>query len=404
MRKNLLLTALGLAALCSASGVAAQTGQTAGRPDLPRLAKRIATTSAGIKPGDVVVIAGGKHTISLMEALAIEAQKAGGMVTMFLSSDSVTRSSYRDVPEEYLSNKPAFFAEWVRSIDVWIGLPGEEDLESLLAGIPEARVAKAAEAAQMLNRAVNESGVRAVFLGYPSRATAAVNGLPYDRFERLHWAAVGADYEAIGRQGRTVQAALRGAKQVRVTSPAGTDVSFSIGDRAVHVNDGIIDEEEAKGAVLLSRFASLPGGEVLVAPVESSANGRVVVARNRCKGAALTDVSFELKAGKMGNLKAGKGGECLRQDLGAYSGPKDVFASLHIGLNPAVQVIERGADYRPSEAAGMVYLGVGANEMLGGSNQTQGGYYFPIVGATVVADGKVVVRDGRLVGRAAAER
>lgn len=43
--------------------------------DFAELGKRIATTCAGIKPGDVVVIYGGKHTIDLMEAIAIEAQK-----------------------------------------------------------------------------------------------------------------------------------------------------------------------------------------------------------------------------------------------------------------------------------------------------------------------------------------
>lgn len=396
--------ALALLLLCAGS-LPAQSPSAAERPDLPRLARRIAHTAAGVRPGDVVVVFGGKHTIPLMEALAIEAQKAGGMVTMFLASDSVTRSSYRDVPEQYLSNQPEYFAQWVRTIDVWIGLPGEEDFESLLAGIPAERVAKVAEAAQMLNRAVNESGVRAVFVGYPSRELATINRIPYERLERMHWASVGADYEAIGRQGRLIQRALENAREVRVTSPQGTDVTFSIGDRRVHVNDGVVSEEEARGPVLLARFASLPGGEVLVAPVESSGKGRVVVPRNRCKGAPLTGVSFELAAGKMRSLEAAAGGDCLRRELAAYSGPKDVLGWLSIGLNPASEVIEEGADYRPSVAAGMVYLGVGGNEMLGGENRTQGSYYFPIVGATVVADGKVLVRDGRLaVGTTAAQR
>jgi hypothetical protein len=44
----------------------------------------------------------------------------------------------------------------------------------------------------------------------------------------------------------------------------------------------------------------------------------------------------------------------------------------------------------------MVYLALGAKEMFGGENRTSGWYYFRIVVATVVADGKVLVRDGRL--------
>ena len=85
--------------------------------------------------------------------------------------------------------------------------------------------------------------------------------------------------------------------------------------------------------------------------------------------------------------------------MAAYSGPKDMFGSFSIGLNPALKVIEDGGDYRPSDAAGMIYVGIGDNQMLGGSNkvQGQGGYGFPIVKATVAIDGKVVVKDGQLV-------
>jgi aminopeptidase len=393
-----------LLGLCLIVGPGAAQSNPSARPALSVLAHRIAVTSARIKPGDVVVVAGGKHTIALMEAIAIEAQKAGGLTNLFLASDSVTRSYYRDVPEDYLALAPAYFGEWVRSIDVWIALPGEEDFPSLLAGIPEKRVAKAMEAGQMLNETINQSGVRVVFVGYPSAGAAKVSRLPYSTLERLHWAGVAADYETIAAKGRALQSALKSAREVRVTAPGGTDVTFTIGERPVHLNDGIVTEEDAKGAVLMARFASLPGGELLVAPLERSASGKVSVPRHTCKGSPLTDVSFELRGGQVRNLRAGQGSACLSQDLAAFGEMAKVFGSLVIGLNPALQVIENGADFRPSPAAGMVTLGIGANEWLGGANKTQGGFQFPIVGATVVADGKVLVRDGSVVTSLAAEQ
>jgi leucyl aminopeptidase (aminopeptidase T) len=371
-------------------------------PDLTALAHRIAVTSAGIKPGDVVVVAGGKHTIPLMEAIAIEAQKAGGMTNLFLSSDSVTRSYYRDVPEEHLALTPTFFGDWVRTIDVWIGLPGEEDFPSLLAGIPEKRVAKAMEAGQVLNEIINRSGVRVVFVGYPSAGAAKASRMPYETLEQQHWAGVAADYKAIAARGAALQGVLKSAREVRVTAPSGTDVTFTIGERPVFLNDGIVTEEDAKGTVLLARFASLPGGEILVAPPERSASGKVVVPRHRCKDSPLRNVAFELDRGQVRNLQAGQGGECLKRDLDAFGEPAMVFGSFTLGLNPALQVIENGADFRPSAAAGLVTLAIGANEWLGGANKTQGGFQFPIVGATVIADGKVLVREGRLVTSVAA--
>jgi leucyl aminopeptidase (aminopeptidase T) len=389
--------------LCWVAGTVSAQSSGSARPDLAALAHRIAITSAGVKAGDVVVVAGGKHTIPLMEAIAIEAQKAGGMINLFLSSDSVTRSYYRDVAEDHLAQAPTFFGDWVRTIDVWIGLPGEEDFPSLLAGIPESRVAKAMEAGQMLNEVINRSGVRFVYVGYPSPGAAKASRMPYETLERQHWAGVGADYGAIAARGRALKALLDGAREVRVTAPGGTDLTFAVGDRAVLVNDGIVTEEDAKGAVLLARFASLPGGEILIAPPERSAKGKVVVPRHRCKDTPLTEVSFELDRGRVRNLRASQGAGCLKRDLDAFGEAAMVFGTFAIGLNPDLQVIENGADFRPSAAAGLVTLGIGANEWLGGANKTQGGFHFPIVGATVIADGKVLVREGRIVTAVATE-
>src|SRR5262245_7886198 len=150
-----------------------------GRVSFTALAHRIVTSSAGVKPGEVVVIAGGKHTIAFMEAIAIEVQKAGGFPNMLLSSDSVTRSFYRDVPEEYLGLRPEYFGAWVRAANVWIGLPNEESFSALIKGVPESRVAKAADAGQFLNQVVNESGIRVVFVGFPSAEEAAVQRVPF---------------------------------------------------------------------------------------------------------------------------------------------------------------------------------------------------------------------------------
>ena len=363
----------------------------------PELARRIVNVSASVNPGDVVVVAGGKHTIELMEALAIEVQKAGGMANMLLNSDRVLHSLFADVPEKYLEQEPAYFAEWLKQIDVWIGLPGVENPKATFGDIPESRFAKAAKAGQLITNMLNESGVRVAVLGYPTEALAAVNELDFSFFEKMHWKAVNADYKRIAEFGNKIREILQGAKRVRVTSAKGTDLTFSVGDRPIFVDDGIVTEEEAKGDMILTRFTSLPGGSVFLAPIESSANGRVVVPRDRCRFEPMTGISFEFKNGKMQNFQAKKGAECFEETMAPYTGPKDMFASFSIGLNPALEVIERDGDYRPSDSAGMVYIGVGDNQLLGGENKTQGGYNCPIVGATVEVDGKVIVKDGALV-------
>jgi leucyl aminopeptidase (aminopeptidase T) len=388
-------------AICAALslGVFAGSAAKAQEMNYGELASRIVKTSANVKPGDVVVVSGGKHNIALMEALAIEAAKRGGMVTMFLDSDKVERAFYTKVPEQYLEQPPTYFAEWVKHMNVFIGLPGVEDPKAVYGDVPQERFAKASKAGQVITDVLNASGVRLVSIGYPTQSNAAVNQLDFATYQKLFWDAVGADYQRISQDGNKLKQMLQGAKTVRVTSPSGTDLTFSVGDRPIFVDDGIVTEEKAKSKYIATRFASLPGGSIFLAPIETSAKGKVVVPRERCQFKPLTGVSFAFTQGHLENFKAESGGQCYAEAMAPYTGPKDMFASFEIGLNPAAKVMENPGDYRPDNAAGLVYISVGDNQLLGGSNKVKGGggFSFPIVNATVTIDGKTVVQDGKLI-------
>ena len=362
------------------------------------LAARIIHTSAGIKPGDVVVISAGKHDLPVMEELAIQAAKAGGFVTMMMDSDRFERAFYTEVPEKYLEQPPTFFVEWLKHMNVFISLPGVENPKAIFGDVPQDRFAKANKAGQIVTDALNASGVRVLSLGYPSASDAAVNQLDLTTYQKAFWDAVGADYGRISADGNRLKRILQEGKTVRVTSPSGTDFTFELGNRPIFVDDGIMTPEKARSQWVLSRVVSLPGGSVFLAPMETAANGKVVIPRDRCQYKPLLGQSFTFKAGHLENYKAEQGGELFEQTMAPYSGPKDVFASIGIGLNPAAKVIEGPGDYRPSYAAGLVTIGIGDNQLMGGHNKVEGGggYNFPIVNATVTIDGKTVVRDGKL--------
>ena len=54
-----------------------------------QIAKQIVNTSAGVKPGDAVVITGGQHTMPLMEAVVVEVARADGQPSMLVNTDKV---------------------------------------------------------------------------------------------------------------------------------------------------------------------------------------------------------------------------------------------------------------------------------------------------------------------------
>ena len=383
-------------ALAQAPAAVASTSR-----DHTALARRIVTSTANIKPGEIVVIEGGAHALPLMEALVIEARMVGARTALVLTSDRIERETWTRSPEQYLTQKTPLFAEWIKTVNVYIGLPPVED-PTLFDSLPPARVAAVSKAYADLPTLLNAASLRGVFLPYPSRREAERLKLDSATYATMQWNALAADYGQIAQRARSLAALLGSAKTVRVTTPDGTDFTFSPEGRKIFREDGVVTAEDAKSGAIMERTESLPGGMVSLAPIETSANGRVVVARDVCRGQPLTGVTFELKQGHMQNLKATPGAACITSLLAPYEGPKDRFGVFAIGLNPALSAVEtNGAEYRPWSAAGMVSFALGANEFQGGANKTAGGYGFSLTRATVTVDGQVIVRDGRLVPQTA---
>lgn len=388
------------AVLCACAVMMALAGSqgTATAQEDAKLATQIAKVSASVQPGDVVVVFGGAHTLPQMEAIAIEAQKAGGLVNMMINTDRVARAYWTEVADEHLKLVPRYWDSWLDEVDVWIGLPVIEDPPSVFGDIPQERFALGAAGNQMFNDILNSTPLRGMFIAYPTRTDAQQNGLSFESYAKMQWAAITADYAAIAGTGKALAARLRGAKEVKITSPAGTELTFSMGERPIFVDDGIVTPEDAKSKLFIERWTTLPGGQVFAAVNETSGKGKVVVPTTRCQFKAMTDVSFRVAKGDIKAFKAAQNAACYEEAVAPYEGPATRLGSFSIGLNPNLKVMEDAeADYRPSNAAGMVWINFGDNQLLGGQNKTTGGFGFPVTNATVAVDGKVVVRDGNLV-------
>jgi len=154
------------AALLAAPPARAEEGKYA------KLAHNVITSTAQVKPGEVVLISGGKHTTPLLEELAIETFKAGGLPVISLDSDRIERAVGFDVKADYLSQEWKFYGEWLKTTDVLINLPNIED-PALFARIPADRQAKLGAAGAVITEALNKSHVRSINLAFPSRQEAA---------------------------------------------------------------------------------------------------------------------------------------------------------------------------------------------------------------------------------------
>ena len=388
----------GSASTVSSSGAAVAEGGDADQ--IRQLAEQVVGRGLRIRRGDVVMIAGGTHTIPTMEALGTETAKAGGLSSLLLYSERILRAELRDIPEEHLSQPISYFADWLRSTTVYIGLPGQADPKATFGDVPESRLAKWSARGAAVYEMLNQSDLRGTYIDYPSPGAAAAVGMEPDAFTRMQLAAIGTDPDAMARAGQALDGAFRNAKAVRITAPGGTDLRLELAGRPGIVDAGKLTEGAESEKLFAKRWFVLPGGSFGVAPRETSATGVLVVPRDQCKFKPVRDARYEFAGGTLKSVSAKDGEACIREQLAAYGPAIKRVGSLAIGLNPELKVVEDGGDYRPYNAAGLVGVVLGDNTLMGGSNKVDGavGIGIPVTSATVEVDGRVVVRDGKLAG------
>ena len=191
---------------------------------------------------------------------------------------------------------------------------------------------------------------------------------------------------------------------VRVRTPAGTDVSFRVGERPFNRQDGDASPERVSQArVRVDREIELPAGVVRVAPVEESVGGRIVIAQARFGDAVARGIRLEIERGRVTRVEAAENLPAVEAALAAGGAAARRFREFGLGCNPKLRAPagSRALAYY-GYGAGVVRLSLGDNSELAGA--VTGGFvrWFFFPDATVTAGGRDLVRDGRLMDSAAA--
>jgi leucyl aminopeptidase (aminopeptidase T) len=381
-----------------------RTSRSVGSP-MAAAAQRLETMapnlveSARIKPGQLVAIHGGPAMVSAMEAMAVAVQKQGGYPVLLLDSPKASHSYFADVPEQYLGHTPRAWQDFQASgVDVDFQLPVFENFLQTVSDVPAERQGKVAAAftagQSELTARQNRNHTRRLNIVSPPNASDAEQAhVDLPRYVRLYNEGLDADYRAIAEKGRRIQAALRGARRVRITSPEGTDLSFAVGNRPVVLDAGM--SPPGTTGLLAERTAQLPGGAIRLAPVETSVTGTIHAPSDNCDHPVKDEV-IDVRAGMPTSVRAKTDEACVKAAVQRAGR----FGWVEIGLNPALQVKDPGANLVATLldlGAGAVTVNFGTNQELGGANKTaSGGWFIVLPGATIEADGKVVVRNGEL--------
>ena len=196
-------------------------------------------------------------------------------------------------------------------------------------------------------------------------------------------------------------------REVRVTSKAGTDFSYSCGEFPVMSQYGMADEP--------GRFDHWGVGLVHTFPNEGSARGRVVIQPGDiiilpyCRYVQDT-IEVQVENGFVVDIQGGVDAKLMRywfNDGKDKSDRHDMAAISHLGwgLNPQCRwdsLALNGDDPDRANGAARAFAGnflfsTGPNSQGGGKRTTQGHYDVPMRDCSIFLDGEQIIRDGELI-------
>lgn len=198
-----------------------------------------------------------------------------------------------------------------------------------------------------------------------------------------------ADYKKISALTIMLQKILETGKEIRVTAPAGTDISFSIAGRKAYASKGLF---HAKG-----ESGNLPTGEAFLAPVEGTANG-VFVVDGSMAGLGLiknANIKIEVENGFAAKISGGVIAKKLKAMLDSVGKNARNIAEFGIGTNDSAKL--SGVLLEDEKVMGTIHIALGNNVSMGGSVNVPIHLDGVVKKPTVWMDNKLLMKDGKLL-------
>lgn len=355
------------------------------------IAKRIVRNALKVKEDDMVWIDTWHHTIALATEMALECRKLGAVPMLTLDTDELYERTLSEVPAEFLKKTPKHQLKALDEINVSIALAGPENPE-MFKNVDTSRMAAIREGYRPIEKKVIDRNIRGAFvtLGLITPERASVYGFSLEKWRNAVNEAIDVDYDRMASLGRRIAEILAGAKEIKIRSESGTDLRLRMAGRRVHIEDGVVDDIDVASG---RPFTNLPTGYVTAAPLETSAEGKVLFdVPQAALGRMIKDLEWTFAGGRLQSFGAKENLEAFRSLLRPGKGEKDRIARITIGINPKAQVIGYFDD---QSVLGSASIGIGDNLSLGGENDSTFDFAGTILRPTIEVDGRIILDAGK---------
>lgn len=211
---------------------------------------------------------------------------------------------------------------------------------------------------------------------------ATMPGITLDMFEQ---GPMTADYTEVEALSRKVAQLLTQGRQVRVEKD-GAVFECSLGDRSGIASTGVYKEKGQSG--------NLPSGEGYIAPMEGSANGKLIVDGSMVGlGLVHNPLRLTIQDGLLVDAEGDRAQEWLTM-LGDSKEARNV-AEFGVGTNAKARLT--GVILEDEKAMGTIHVAFGSNATFGGTVQAGVHMDGVVMHPTVYIDGQLIMEDGKLL-------
>jgi leucyl aminopeptidase (aminopeptidase T) len=340
----------------------------------------------GVRSGELIQVrdSAGRFDILLETLLAIE--RVGATPLSQLMPPDYLERLWAECPPEYLANWDQHRREWIKRTDRVLVLGGARPDLSL---IPKDPVAAWHQAVHRLTMIEEDQRQPFLLVAVPTVRGAEQLGLTLAELEELLLPALGASVEELQNEIERVLDTVKDGQVIKIRGGDGHELHLEHGDRRWLCDDGYIEAtDQMQGGVA----SNLPAGSVYTTVLEERTTGSLWLPR----AGAATDVVLRFDAGRIVEIEAANGAGALLAELDSHSGEPRRVSHIGIGLNPYLEH-PIGWTLVDEHVHGYLFICLGENRYMRGQNASSLNVDYAIPEATLMADGRVIVAEGKVV-------
>ncbi len=364
-------------------------------PRLDKLADVLVAYSAAVQPDDLVRLSGPPVTRPLIVSLYRAVLEAGGHPHVRIVPDECEEIKLQVAGDGQIRYEDPLELFAVERLDVSIWVWGQDNTKALTGTDPAKQAllsqARKRRKARFLERAA-AGELRWVGTQFPCHAAAQDAQMSLAQYERFVFGAgllelddPAAAWREISRRQQRLVDHLNQARQVRFTTPQGTDLTVGVEGRKWINCDG---------------KENFPDGEVFTGPLEDATEGVVCYSFPAVHGGREVDgIRLRFNAGRVVDASAERGEEFLIAMLDQDEGARRL-GEIALGTNYAVRQYTKNTLF-DEKIGGTFHAALGAAyPETGATNQS--GLHWDMVcdlrqGGKIDVDGKLVSENGRFL-------